>query len=86
MSYRVVLGRQAEKDLIGLSDPIQTRIQQRLRSMKEAPFPRGVVKLQGEGVEGWRIRVGDYRILYTVAEKAKLVRVYKIGHRKDVYR
>jgi len=48
------------------------------------PRPPGAKKLNG--VDGWRVRKGDYRILYTIDEARRLVRVYRVGHRKDVYR
>jgi mRNA interferase RelE/StbE len=52
--------------------------------MEDDPFPHGVKKLKAR--DGYRVRVGDYRILFTVNRAARLVRVGAIGHRKDVYR
>ncbi len=52
--------------------------------MSDDPFPHGVRKLKAAG--GYRIRVGDYRILFIVDRAARLVRIGAIGHRKDVYR
>lgn len=58
----------------------------RLQALSDTPLPRGALKLKGKEVEGWRIRVGDYRILYTVDDDKKTVNVYRIGHRREVYR
>jgi mRNA interferase RelE/StbE len=52
--------------------------------MKEDPFPPGMKKLKAR--DGYRVRVGDYRILFAVNRAARIVRVGAIGHRKDVYR
>ena len=60
------------------------RITKVLRLMIDDPFPRGFKKLKGS--EGYRIRVGDYRVLYPVDRPARLVRIGVIGHRKEVYR
>jgi mRNA interferase RelE/StbE len=63
---------------------MRERITKVLRLMIDDPFPRGFKKLKGS--EGYRIRVGDYRVLYRVDRAARLVRVGVIGHRKEVYR
>ncbi len=66
MSYTVRLERQAEKELKDLSNDMLRRIDARLKTLPEEPLPHGVAKLKGKEGEGWRLRVGDYRILYTV--------------------
>ena len=84
MSYQIALSRTAEKDLARLSQDAYEAVVERLRAMKENPRPHGVRKLQGR--EGYRSRVGDYRILYVVVDAAQIVTVLAIGHRRDVYR
>ena len=84
MAYIVALKRSAEKELERLPVKIHDRIIEVLVSLKENPFPRGIKKLHGSF--GYRIRVGDYRILYAVDENEKKVEVFSIAHRKDVYR
>jgi mRNA interferase RelE/StbE len=59
------------------------RIASVLRAMTDNPFPPGLKKLKAR--DGYRVRVGDYRILFTVNRIARIVRVGAIGHRKDVY-
>ncbi len=86
MTYTVLLELRAERELLALPSQVIRRIDSRLRGLAEAPTPRGAIKLQGRETRGWRIRVGDYRILYTVDEAAGVVRVYRIRHRREAYR
>ena len=64
MSFAVLLERQAEKDLRNLPLQILRRIDSRLLALGDDPRPRGALKLKGKADEGWRVRVGDYRILH----------------------
>jgi mRNA interferase RelE/StbE len=84
MSYSVNLKRSAEKELRDLTKPDRERVVAAILNLREDPLPPGIKKLKN--MDGYRLRVGDYRILYTVNEKEKLLEVYAIGHRKDVYR
>lgn len=84
MPCLVELKRTAEKELEQLPAKIHDRIVDVLFSLKENPLPHGVNKLHGR--EGFRIRVGDYRILYIYSEREKKAEVFSIAHRKDVYR
>jgi mRNA interferase RelE/StbE len=82
--YRVVLTRAAQKQLDDLPDDIAARITARLENLAADPRPADVKKLKGR--EGWRIRVGDYRVLYTIQDNVLLILVVRIAHRRDVYR
>jgi len=86
VTYALLLERQAEKDLMDLPLPVLRRVDARLLALSEEPRPRGALKLKGKEGEGWRVRVGDYRILYTIDTNQEIVKVYRIGHRRDVYR
>ena len=86
MSYTVLLERQAEKELRSLSPQMLRRIDKRLLALADEPWPRGSAKLKGKETEGWRIKVGDYRILYIVDKKQKVVKVHRIKHRREAYR
>ncbi len=86
MSYSVRLDRSAERELKRLPAKVLGRVDAKLGALAEDPRPRGAVKLQGRGGEGWRIRVGSYRILFTIDDAAKVVTVYRIGLRSSVYR
>ena len=84
-SYRVVLTSSAEKELQGLSSPLNARIVPRLQNLAANPRPPGCKKLQG-GDKEWRIRVGGYRVVYTIDDAKSLVEVTRIRHRSEVYK
>ena len=83
-AYDLRLKRSAERDLDNLPSRTHDRIIARLMSLKENPLPVGVVKLKGR--EGYRLRVGDYRVIYTVDDINMKVEVLSVAHRKEVYR
>lgn len=85
MAYSVHLAPAAERQLKALEKPVRVRIVRRLRKLEETPRPQGVEKLSGPD-DLYRIREGEYRIIYTIKDKELIVLVVKIGHRKDVYR
>ena len=84
MSYLVYLKRSAEKELDRLPTERYNRIVSRLISLGDNPRPPRAKKLHGR--EGYRIRVGSYRVLYTIDESEKKIEVVSIAHRKEVYR
>jgi mRNA interferase RelE/StbE len=83
-SYRVALTASADRELRGLPAQVVARILPRLERLASAPRPAGCKKLKGGDVE-WRIRVGDYRIVYEIDDAATTVDVTRIAHRRDVY-
>lgn len=86
MSYRVEVSRKVEKFLAGLRDPeLQRRIVTAMRGLEENPRPPGSVKLSGSD-DLFRVRVGDYRILYRVEDERLFVLVVDVGHRREIYR
>ncbi|MBY0478971.1 MAG: type II toxin-antitoxin system RelE/ParE family toxin [Chitinophagaceae bacterium] len=82
--YSVVLTRSAEKSLARLPNSITKSIVTLLESLQNNPRPTGCKKLKGYK-NLWRIRFGDYRIIYAIEEVILLVDVREIGHRKDIY-
>jgi mRNA interferase RelE/StbE len=84
MPYQIVVKRSAEKELQALPAKLRERIAARLLALEENPRPSGVKKLQGE--ESYRIRIGDYRVLYTIDDRARVIAIYAVGHRREVYR
>lgn len=84
MSYQVILPGSAKKVLDKLPDQTAGRILEALTGLQENPRPPGCKKLQG--TKAWRIRVGDYRIIYEIHDKVLQVLVISIGNRRDVYR
>jgi len=83
--FEILLERGAEKDLRRLPNPIHDRIVRTLRTLSKNPRPSGCRKLTG-GENDWRIRVGDYRVIYEIADANRIVRINRIRHRKEVYR
>lgn len=84
-SYNIRFQPSVDKDIRRISGAVLVRIFKRIESLAFEPFPRGVVKLSGaEGL--YRIRVGDYRIVYEVEPSGRQVLIHYIRHRRDVYR
>ena len=83
--YRVLLERAAEKDLSRLSSEIHDRVIAAIQALATNPRPPGCRKLAG-GKHDWRIRVGDYRVVYEIADAIRIVRVNRVRHRREVYR
>ena len=86
MIYLVELENRAIRELRDL--PVQTarRVDRAIEGLARNPLPSGALKVRGRVGDGWRIRVGDYRILYTVDDEQSLVRIYRIRHRREAYR
>lgn len=84
MSYSLLILRRAQKELAELPDLAYQRVRDIIRSLGENPRPAGCRKLSGR--DGWRIRAGDYRVLYEVDDAQRTVIVTHVGHRRDVYR
>jgi mRNA interferase RelE/StbE len=84
-AYTVQLAESAARALRELPSRQQLRISQKIDALADNPYPPGTRKLKGQELS-YRIRVGDYRVVYEVHEEAILVFVLRIGHRKDVYR
>lgn len=85
MSYKVEFTSRAIKDLHSITRVNQGKIIDKAESLSENPFPQGCLKLKGLREELWRVRVGDYRILYQVDQSVEIVDIRKVGHRKDIY-
>ena len=83
--YEVKLMPQAQKDLDDFSGKLLSRFEDVILGLYDEPRSHNSKKLSGS-VLRWRIRVGDYRILYEIDDSQKIVKVYRIAHRKDVYR
>ena len=82
--YRIIIDRRAVKEIESLPNEVLQRVTDAIVHLKLAPRPNGVKKLVGE--EGWRIRIRDYRILYTIDDARKLITIYRVKHRREVYR
>ncbi len=83
MSYEVLILRRAQKEMADLPKADYERVRDAVAALTENPRPAGCKKLVGR--EGWRIRSGDYRVIYEIEDTQKKVTVLHIGHRRDVY-
>ena len=81
--YKTVLTNKAQKQLDKLSDNIAELIIESLFSLETNPRPIGYKKLKGR--EGYRIRVGSYRVIYEIVDKELIIDVVAVGHREDIY-
>ena len=82
--YRIIIENKAKKEIRILSPENIRRVIKAISHLKENPRPKRVKKLVDK--TGWRIAVGNYRILYDVSDKEKKVSVYRVKHRREVYR
>ena len=83
-SYSLVIKKSAERELRAIPKKDLARVVDRAQVLADNPRPRGSEKLSGE--EWYRIRQGDYRIVYAIDDEARIVEIVKIGHRREVYR
>jgi len=83
--WTVEVNRKALKELAALPKPIAARCWEAIRGLAEDPFPQGFRSIEGMD-NGYRIRVGTYRIVYSVNQAQVTVLVLRVRHRKDVYR
>ena len=85
MSYEVKFSKGAKKQFRKLPLDVQQRIQTKINDLAIEPRPNGVKKLQGDD-NSYRLRVGDYRVIYEVVDNVLIVTVIKVGHRSDIYK
>ena len=85
MNYQILIERRARREIVRLPVDISRRVAEAIDALIAQPRPPGCKKLAGSRNE-WRIRIGDYRILYEIDDRARQVRVYAVGHRREIYR
>jgi mRNA interferase RelE/StbE len=85
MPYRLQIERRAEKDLDRLGGRTLRRMLEGIRDLAHRPRPPGCAKLAGAS-DLWRIRIGDYRVIYAIDDDSRWVHVMYVRHRKDAYR
>ena len=81
--YTILILPSAQKQLNKLPNAIATRIEDKMLELEDDPRPPGCKKLKGR--DAWRIRIGDYRVIYEIHDGKLIVTVITIGHRRDVY-
>lgn len=83
--YEVLIEGSAEHDLKSLPTAVFNRIVPRIKALAQTPRPPGCHKLTGSKND-WRIRIGDYRVVYEIDDGRKRVRIFRVRHRREVYR
>jgi mRNA interferase RelE/StbE len=83
MKYSVLIGRRAQKAMGDLPVEMAARVRSAISSLTDNPRPPGCRKLTGRNE--WRIRVSDYRVLYTIDDSTHAVHIVAVGHRRDIY-
>ena len=82
--YDIEIRRQAQRSLDKLPVKDFDRVVEDIKQLSETPRPKGVEKIKNTGL--WRIRQGDYRIVYSISDSEQLITVLRIGHRREIYR
>lgn len=82
--YSVEIVQKAEKEYFKLPESVKHRIQELILSLETEPRQMGAKKLRE--TDYYRVRSGDYRIIYSIEDKARLIKILSIGHRKEIYR
>jgi len=83
VAYRVEIAETAAKSIAKLQPQVALRIRNAILGLAENPRPHSVKKLRGENA--YRLRVGDYRVVYTINDRVVLVIIIRVGHRRDIY-
>jgi len=84
-SYSVDVKPAATKEIEALPDNALSRVIRKVESLAQTPRPAGCKKLKGYK-DQWRVRVGDWRVVYIIDDQAKLVSVTRVAHRSEVYK
>lgn len=83
--YTILFKKSAIKELEQLPVQVAKRIGKVIDTFSENPRPRGSKKLEGQNETLWRVRVGDYRIIYFIKDVVHIIEIRRIGHRKNIY-
>jgi mRNA interferase RelE/StbE len=84
MRYQVIIPKSVRKELDRLPEDVVQKILTRLAGLETNPRPADVKKLKGR--DAWRIRVGDYRVIYEIHDRMLQILVITVGHRREIYR
>ncbi|MBD2139447.1 type II toxin-antitoxin system RelE/ParE family toxin [Anabaena sp. FACHB-1237] len=85
MTYEIIITKSIQKQLDNLPNNIQERVYDKISQLAEEPRPDGVVKLKGYDNE-YRVRIGDYRLVYEIQDEKLIVLLLQCKHRRDVYK
>lgn len=85
MPYELRIERHAEKDLVKLERTSFEQIASRIKELASNPHPQGSKKISGSQND-WRLRIGDYRVLYEIDNKSRIIKIMRVKHRREAYR
>jgi len=85
MAYRIVVTNPARKQLLKLAETIASRIEKVIDKLADTPRPHGIEAIKGM-TDTYRLRVSDYRVVYTVHDDEVLILIIQVAHRREVYR
>lgn len=83
--HKILVDPRAAKQLVAISSTYRKRIVAKIDALQSDPRPTGCKKLQGER-DVYRIRIGDYRVVYQIRDKELLILIVRVGHRGEIYR
>ena len=83
--YEITFARSARRELEALEAQLVARLWARIQALRDQPRPPGCRKVQGEE-SVWRIRIGDYRVLYEINDASRIIDIAAVRHRRDAYR
>ena len=84
--FEIVFKRIAEKELEQLPNNIVVKVIASIKNLASNPKPAGCKKLKGKSEDLYRIRIGDYRIIYSIESTIKIIEIRRVVHRKDIYK
>lgn len=84
MKYSLLIKPSARKELLALPDMIIKRVDTAINKLSDIPRPHGCIKLTG--INAYRLRTGDYRIIYNIDDKMHRIEILAVGHRREIYR
>ncbi|MDP2388518.1 MAG: type II toxin-antitoxin system RelE/ParE family toxin [Bacteroidota bacterium] len=83
--YKIEITKHALKEILSLPTKTSKLISKTIENLASNPRPQGCKKLKGEKEYLWRVRVGDYRVIYDIQDKVEIIEIRKVGHRKHIY-
>jgi mRNA interferase RelE/StbE len=83
--FKIIFKQAASKELEKLPNNIILKIVEAIMNLANYPKPNGCKKLKGKTEDLYRIRIGDYRVIYSIESLIKIIEIRKVGHRKDIY-
>ncbi len=84
LKYSLAIKQSAQKELNALDDAVFTRIDRKIMALADNPRPAGCKKLKGYK-DQWRVRIGEWRVVYIIDDAAKVVNVMRVAHRREAY-